>query len=56
MNQKAIHLTRTHIFIIVIMLLLLLTMIAIYWHGADIQVLALQPIYDLRPLANFWSG
>lgn len=56
MNQRAIHLSRTHIFIVVIMLLLLAAVIAIYWHGADTQVLALKPIYDPRPLANFWSG
>jgi membrane protein CcdC involved in cytochrome C biogenesis len=56
MNQRAIYLSRTHLFIIAIMLLLLVTVIAIYWHGADIQVLALVPVDDTRPLANFWSG
>ncbi len=54
MNQRAIHLSRTYLFIIAILLLLLVAAIAIYWQGADIQVLAMNATPS--NLGNFWSG
>jgi len=56
MNQRTLYLSRTHLFIIAIMLLLLVATIAIYWQGADIQVLALNQVEGFGNFGNFWAG